>query len=280
MRTGRAFSRRRAFLALVAASALGVTGLALGAGVGLASGQVTKVPTIVVTAGKPSEFAFTVSKTSNLPVGKVMFKMTNKGVIGHSFKVCTTAATSAKANACVGVATKVLAPGKSQTITVTFKKKGKYEFLCTVSGHAANGMKGLVGAGVTVTKAEATGKVTTTTTTTPKSGTTTTTAPGAPKGACASPATTTLTVNMVDYSFSGVPSSLPCGTVTVTEVNAGQQDHNISFNGSGVTGGIGPVIGPGANASFTMTINPGTYAYQCDVGDHAAQGMVGSVTVH
>ena len=279
MRTGRAFSRRRAFLAIVAASALGVAGMALGAGVGLASGQTAKVTTVVVTAGKPSEFSFTVSKTSNLPVGKVLFKVTNKGVIGHSFKVCTTATTAASKNACVGIATKVLAPGKSQTITVTFKKKGKYEFLCTVSGHAANGMKGLVGAGVTVSKGEATGKVTTTTTTT-KGGTTTTGTPPPAKGACASPATTTLTVNMVDYSFTGVPSSLPCGTVTVNEVNAGQQDHNISFNGSGVTGGIGPVIGPGAMASFTMTINPGTYAYQCDVGDHAAQGMVGSVTVH
>ena len=85
---------------------------------------------------------------------------------------------------------------------------------------------------------------------------------------------------MVDYSFTGVPSSLPCGTVTISEVNAGQQDHNISFQGSGVTGGIGPVIGPGANASFTMTINHGTYSYQCDVGDHAAQGMAGAVTVH
>jgi plastocyanin len=233
------------------------------------------VTTVTVTAGKPSEFAFTLSKSSNLAVGKVTFKVTNKGLIGHSFKVCTKPVAAATANTCVGVATKVLNKGQTATLTVTFKTKGKYEFLCTVSGHAANGMKGLVGAGVPVSKGEVTGKVTTTTKGTTTTGTTTTA-----KGACAAPATTTLTVNMVDYSFSGVPSSLPCGTVTVNEVNAGQQDHNISFQGSGVTGGIGPVIGPGANASFTMTINPGSFSYQCDVGDHAAQGMAGAVTVH
>ena len=168
IRTHRPHGRRRTVLAVLAASALGLVGLALGAGVGLASGQsakVTKVTTINVTAGKPTEFAFTVSKTSSIPVGKVLFKVTNKGVISHSFKVCTKAATTATANSCVGLGTKVIAPGKTATLTVTFKTKGKYEFLCTVSGHAGAGMKGLIGVGVAVTKAEATGKVATTTTT-------------------------------------------------------------------------------------------------------------------
>ena len=195
-------------------------------------------------------------------------------MIGHSFKVCTKAVTAATANTCLGTATKVLNKGQSATLTVTLAK-GTFEFLCTVSGHASNGMKGLIGVGVALSAAQTKPATSATTTTTAAGG-----GGGAPKGACAAPATTTLTVNMVDYSFSGVPSSLPCGTVTVNEVNAGQQDHNISFQGSGVTGGIGPVIGPGANASFTMTINPGTYSYQCDVGDHAAQGMAGAVTVH
>jgi uncharacterized cupredoxin-like copper-binding protein len=259
--------RRKTIVAVVAASALGITGLAFGAGIGLASGQSAKVVTVTVTAGKPSEFGFTLSKSSNLPVGKVIFKVTNKGVIGHTFKVCTRASLTATANACIGTSTKVLATGKTALLVVTFKKAGKYEFLCTVSGHAANGMKGLIGVGVSTPPP---GKTTSTT------GSTTTTA----KGACASPSTTAITANMVDYSFTGVPASIACGTVNVTEVNAGQQDHNISFQGTGVTGGVGPVIGPGQSSTFTMTINPGTYAYQCDVGDHAAQGMAGSISVH
>jgi nitrite reductase (NO-forming) len=258
--------RRKTILAVVAASALGLTGLAFGAGIGLASGQSAKVVTITVTAGKPSEFGFTVSKNSNVPLGKVIFKVTNKGVIGHSFKVCSRVSAAALANACIGTSTKVLQKGQTALLVVTFTKAGKYEFLCTVSGHAANGMKGLIGVGVS---APPPGKTTSTT------GTTTTA-----KGSCASPATTSISVSMVDYAFTGVPGSLPCGTVNVTEVNNGQQDHNISFQGSGVTGGVGPVIGPGQSSTFSMTINPGTYPYQCDVGDHAAQGMAGSVTVH
>jgi plastocyanin len=273
--------RKRLTMVLVT---FAVSAVGLSIAIATASGQVkarsavktAKVTTITVTAGKPSEFAFKLSKTGSIPVGKVTFKVTNAGVIGHSFKICTKAVTASTANTCVGTATKVLNKGQTATVTVTLAK-GAFEFLCTVSGHAANGMKGIIAVGETLavaTKGATTAGGTTGGATTTAGGTT------AAKGACASPATTTISVNMVDYSFTGVPSSLPCGTVTVTEVNAGQQDHNISFNGSGVTGGIGPVIGPGANASFTMTINPGTYAYQCDVGDHAAQGMVGSVTVH
>jgi hypothetical protein len=44
--------------------------------------------------------------------------------------------------------------GQSATLIVKFSLSGKYEFLCTVTGHAAAGMKGLLGVGVTVTTAE------------------------------------------------------------------------------------------------------------------------------
>ena len=33
--------------------------------------------------------------------------------------------------------------GKTARLVVTFKKKGKYTYLCTVPGHAAAGMKGV-----------------------------------------------------------------------------------------------------------------------------------------
>jgi plastocyanin len=232
---------------------------------------VVKIPVITVTAGKPSEFAFKLSKTSNLTAGKISFKVTNQGVIGHSFKICTKAVTTSTANTCVGVATKVLNKGQSQTLTVTLKK-GIYEFLCTVSGHAGNGMKGLVGVATVLSAAQA------------KPATSGGTAAGGGAAgagaACASPQTTSVSVTMVDYSFTGMPSTLPCGTVNITEINAGQTDHNISFSGTGVTGGVGPIISAGATQSFSMTIAPGTYNYQCDVGDHAANGMLGSVSVH
>jgi uncharacterized cupredoxin-like copper-binding protein len=35
-----------------------------------------------------------------------------------------------------------LQPGKTARLVVTFKKKGKYPYLCTVPAHAAAGMMG------------------------------------------------------------------------------------------------------------------------------------------
>jgi uncharacterized cupredoxin-like copper-binding protein len=86
--------------------------------------------TVTVTAGKPSEFGFKLSKLT-VPKGAVTFKVTNSGAIVHDFKIGTKK-------------TKNLSPGQSQTITVTFAKPGKYAFLCTVTGHAAAGMKGML----------------------------------------------------------------------------------------------------------------------------------------
>jgi len=232
-------------------------------------------PTILVTAGKPSEFAFTLSKRT-MPAGNVKFKVTNKGKVPHTFEVCTGVTTSSKANACKGKVTTTLAPGHSQTITVFALKKGKHEFLCTVPGHAALGMKGLIGVGVAAPPAP---KVTTTvvrTSTTTATSTTTTTTTGtttAAKG-CASPQNSTITVSMFDFGFSGVPGSIPCGTITVTEVNNGQADHNVDFNGQ-----AGCIISPGQSQTFKVNLTPGSYSYICDVPGHDGLGMHGQVTV-
>ncbi len=118
---------------------------------------------IKVIEGKPSELAFQLSKSTKLKVGTYVFKVTNKGLGFHTFKFCTAPVKNAKKNTCVGKVTKVLHPGQSATITVKIKKAGKYEYLCSVPGHAAAGMKGLIGVGVTVKPAP---KPTTTTTTT------------------------------------------------------------------------------------------------------------------
>jgi uncharacterized cupredoxin-like copper-binding protein len=85
------------------------------------------------------EWSFKLSKTT-VPAGStVAFKVVNKGKIGHDFKIA-------------GKKTKLLAPGKSQTITVKFsKKKKRYAYVCTVTGHARLGMKGTFGVGVSAT---------------------------------------------------------------------------------------------------------------------------------
>jgi uncharacterized cupredoxin-like copper-binding protein len=115
-----------------------------------------KVTVLTVTAGKPSELAFKLSKTSMVPAGTVTFKVTNLGVAFHNFKVCTIPVPSAAGakNVCIGKATAILKKGQSATLTLKLPVAGKYEFLCTVSGHAAAGMKGLIGVGVAVTSSE------------------------------------------------------------------------------------------------------------------------------
>src|ERR1044071_5014956 len=122
---------------------------------GVASARTTqpaaaKVTVITVSAGLPSELQFKLSKLSKVPAGTVTFKVTNKGTVAHDFRICTTAVKTSKANTCVGKTTPMLASGKSATLTVTLSKTGTYEFLGAVPGHAAAGMKGLLGIGVAV----------------------------------------------------------------------------------------------------------------------------------
>jgi uncharacterized cupredoxin-like copper-binding protein len=88
-----------------------------------------KATVVSVIAGKPSEFRFTLSKKA-VPAGKVTFKVTNRGNLPHDFKIA-------------GKRTPLLQPGKSANLVATLKK-GKAPYLCTVPGHAAAGMKGVL----------------------------------------------------------------------------------------------------------------------------------------
>jgi len=115
---------KRALVAL--ATAVGVA-LPL-SGSASAQSSAARATVVKVTAGKPSEFRFKLSKAT-VKHGKVTFVVTNGGSLPHDFKIA-------------GKRTKLLQSGKSARLVVTFKKKGSYAYLCTVSGHAAAGMKG------------------------------------------------------------------------------------------------------------------------------------------
>jgi nitrite reductase (NO-forming) len=256
----------------------------MGVATGSAAGQTAKhatakVTVITVTAGKPTELGFKLSKLSNLPAGTFTFKVTNAGAVGHIFKICTTPTMSSKANSCVGKATKLLNKGQSQSLTVVLTKSGKYEFLCPVPGHAGAGMKGLLGIGVAVTPtASVAGS---TSSSSPGSSNTSPSSTGSSSGTtaatastCANPQTTTFSVSMFDFGFSGVPASAPCGTLIVTEVNNGQADHNIDINGQ-----AGGIISPGQSQTFKVNLTPGSYSYICDVPGHDGLGMHGQITI-
>ena len=163
-------------------AAAGMKGL-LGVGVKVSAAPTSTI--VAVAAGQPSELAFKVSQTSSIPAGKVVFKVVNVGKIPHTFEICLTPTTAAS-NTCKGkgVKTPLLQPGKSATITVSLTKKGTYEFLCTVPGHAAAGMKGLLGIGVKVKEPALPPTTTSTPTTTTPPTTTTTSSPGTNPDLC------------------------------------------------------------------------------------------------
>ena len=200
-----------------------------------------------------SEFKFVFSKRSIPATGTVIFTVVNKGKISHNFFIA-------------GKVTPNLLPGKSAKITVKFKKKGHYAYLCTIPGHAAAGMKGTFSVAVAAVKPP------------PSSTPTTTTQPAPPPPTSTVPvgtASTTVTVNMVEYAFQLSQTTIPSGQITFVINNKGNEVHNFAILGNKA----GAQIAPGTSETWTVSLPPGTYNYQCDVPFHAERGMVGQFTV-
>jgi uncharacterized cupredoxin-like copper-binding protein len=109
-----------AALAALAIAALAVVPLAG------ARGDQQAATTIQVKGG---EFFFRLSSKSIGKPGKVTFAFKNIGHVSHDFQIS-------------GKKTPLIQPGRTARLVVTFKKKGKWVYRCTVPGHAAAGMKG------------------------------------------------------------------------------------------------------------------------------------------
>jgi uncharacterized cupredoxin-like copper-binding protein len=84
------------------------------------------VTKIKVTA---KNFKFVLSKKT-AKRGIVIFKVTNTGSVKHDFSI-------------KGRKTRKLSHGQSATLRVTFLRKGRYPYKCTVDSHASFGMKGV-----------------------------------------------------------------------------------------------------------------------------------------
>ena len=120
--------RKVTISSLSALIAVAIASLAL---VQLASARGDR-PTVGATTTvtvKGGEFFFRLSTKSIARPGKVTFVFKNVGHILHDFKIN-------------GKKTPLISPGKTTRLIVTFKKKAKYAYLCTVPGHAAAGMRG------------------------------------------------------------------------------------------------------------------------------------------
>jgi mono/diheme cytochrome c family protein len=146
---------------LVGGVALG--SLIIGTGAAASASSAAKPTVITVYAGVPSPLSFTLSRSSDLRPGIFRFKVESMGHIVHDFKVCKTPVTNVADNSCAGVATKKLDPGQSATLIVTITAKGRYEYLSSLPQQAADGMKGLIGVGVSLFSATPAPAPTTTT---------------------------------------------------------------------------------------------------------------------
>jgi uncharacterized cupredoxin-like copper-binding protein len=104
--------------------------VALALAVSASAGSSRSAQTPVRIAVRMSEFKF-VLKPKIATKRAVVFAVKNNGTVGHDFKVG-------------GKKTPIVGAGKGATLRVAFKKAGRFPFLCTVPGHAAAGMKGVL----------------------------------------------------------------------------------------------------------------------------------------
>ena len=119
---------------LVAATAASV--LAAGAGTSAAAplrpaspDRTTRSALFTTVNVTEKEYKITLSKKT-AKRGLVVFKVKNVGVVQHGFQI-------------KGRKTRLISPGKTATLRITFLRKGHYPYKCFVTGHAALGMKGV-----------------------------------------------------------------------------------------------------------------------------------------
>src|SRR5216683_7068371 len=86
-------------------------------GMGAEASPNASTSTINVTVGNPSEISITLSKTSLIPPGSVIFKVKNLGKAAHTFKVCLSPA-GGTANSCLGKSISLAKSGLTGTLTL------------------------------------------------------------------------------------------------------------------------------------------------------------------
>jgi plastocyanin len=68
------------------------------------------------------------------------------------------------------------------------------------------------------------------------------------------------------------------GSVTIDMDNPSEVPHAVEIEGQGVEE-EGEVVEKGGVSTVTADLEPGEYEYYCPVGNHAAEGMTGTLTV-
>jgi glucose/arabinose dehydrogenase len=133
---------KRSILGAAVACALFVAGVALAA--------TPPSHKAVVVNVQLRDYRFVLSR-AKVPVGPVKFQLVNSGATAHDFMIA-------------GHRSRILQPHQRQTMTVVFKRASRQSYICTIPGHAALGMKGVLTIGAAVAPKTTTTAAATTTT--------------------------------------------------------------------------------------------------------------------
>jgi uncharacterized cupredoxin-like copper-binding protein len=116
-------NKRGVVTVLVTTGALVASVWAVSAFGGTTASEATQRVSVSMT-----EFKF-VLRPRTVRKGTVLFTVTNRGTVAHDFKIA-------------GKKTRHLAPGSRTTLRVTFRRAGRFPYLCTLPSHAPAGMRG------------------------------------------------------------------------------------------------------------------------------------------
>jgi plastocyanin len=83
-----------------------------------------------------------------------------------------------------------------------------------------------------------------------------------------------------EFRITAYRSSVPAGAVKLNIRNFGQDTHNVVIRGPKGFMAVGPDVGAGKNATWTVNLpKPGAYQLLCTRANHTALGMKSTLTV-
>ena len=85
-------------------------------------------------------------------------------------------------------------------------------------------------------------------------------------------------VSLTEFAIDPANPRVEAGQVTFSVTNDGSAPHALEIEGNGVEEET-EVLEGGGSAELTVDLEPGEYEWYCPVGNHAAQGMEGTLTV-
>ncbi len=200
------------------------------------------------------DIAFEQTEISGPADTEFTITVTNNGASQHDFVIDE-----------LGIKTKLLNPGESETVTVN-APAGDYTYYCSVPGHRQAGMEGTLTISADAAQAapaddaaaEDQGDA-------------------APAGGEAGAGATDLTVSAVDIAFEEKELSAPADTeVTITITNNGNSQHDFVIDELGIATKL---LNPGESETVTINAPAGSYTYYCSVPGHRQAGMEGTLTV-